>query len=78
MEVGKEFLDRVAKRSFDRTNAASAWWKALTKSERVVAYEAWLAANPEDYRAGWGFELASISKNSIEAVWEHANERRTE
>ena len=71
MEVSKEFIAGVSKRQFDNLHAAREWWKAMTKEERKSAYEAWLRANPDDFRAGWGFELASISKNSIEAVWDH-------
>ena len=74
MEVGKEFLDRVAKRQFDRQHTAVAWWKAMPEAERKAAYEAWLKANPDDYRSDWGYKLASISRNSIESVWEHHNE----
>lgn len=73
MEVGKDFLDRVAKASFDRTHAALAWWKGMPEAEQRSAYGAWLSANPEDFRAGWGFKLAAMSKNSIESVWEHHN-----
>lgn len=73
MEVSREFLANVAKKQFERQHTAVAWWKAMSVDERKAAYKAWLEANPDDFRSGWGFEMASISKNSMEAVWEHHN-----
>ena len=74
MEVSREFLANVAKQQFDRQHTAVAWWKDMTEDERKAAYEAWLKANPDDYRSGWGYKMASISRNSMESVWEHHNE----
>lgn len=75
MEVGKDFLERTRQLQFDRIRNAKDWWKELSEEGQRAAYAAWLEANPEDFRSKWGFSLASISKNSIECIWEHCKEK---
>lgn len=77
MEVPKEVLERASRRVHERAEASRAWWRGMTEDERKAAYEAWLAANPDDFRAGWGYRMAAMSKNSIEAVWEHCTNKTT-
>ena len=72
MEVSKDFLEGVRAKQFARLHEAKAWWKALSKEDRKVAFDRWLEKNPDDFRAGWGVELISLTHGTIEEIW-HVN-----
>lgn len=69
MQQFPEHIERVRKRMFDNSKAARVWWKSLDKDAQKSALDAWKAANPDDYRAGWDLKLISLT-NTVEDIWE--------
>lgn len=71
-----DVVERTRQLQFDRNREANDWWKGLSSEAQRAAYAAWLEANPGDFRSKWGFEMAAMSRNSIQAVWEHLKENK--